>query len=147
MARSEPKADSARSQVGALATILAGIVLAVASFLPMFQSADARWTNDRAREYQDAALAIQNLSHDAGKATPDTATRADAEKLNDALTHFQQLQQELESARSQSLSLGVLLRVVGVLLAIVGTVLYIAWRPTPPDSIDHAANRFSSRLP
>jgi predicted negative regulator of RcsB-dependent stress response len=145
MAQSEPKADSARPQVAALAAILAGLVFVGVSFLPTFQSGSERWTNDRAREYQDAALAIQNLSHHAATQTPDTASRADAEKLEQALAHFQNLQQELETARSQSAGLGVLLRVVGVLLAIGGSILYVAWRPTAPESIDHASNRFSSR--
>lgn len=147
MAMSEPKTDSARPQVAALAAILAGLVLAAASFLPTFQSGSEQWTNDRAREYQEAALQIQNLTHHAASQTPDTATRADSEKLDRALTHFQDLQQELESARSQSLGLGVLLRVVGVLLAVGGSILYAAWRPTAPESTDHASNRFSSRTP
>jgi uncharacterized protein HemX len=147
MAMSEPKTDSARPQVAALAAILAGLVLAAASFLPMFQSGSERWTNDRAREYQDAALEIQNLTHHAASQSPDTASRADAEKLDQALSHFQGLQQELDAARSQSAGLGMLLRIVGVLLAIVGSVLYVAWRPTAPESADHTSNRFSSRTP
>lgn len=147
MAMSEPKIDSARPQVAALAAILTGLVLAAASFLPTFQSGSEQWTNDRAREYQEAALQIQNLTHHAASQTPDTATRADSQKLDQALTHFQDLQQELEAARSQSLGLGVLLRVVGVLLAVGGSILYVAWRPTAPESTDHASNRFSSRTP
>src|SRR5688572_27432172 len=145
MASIEPKADSARLQIAALAAILAGIVLAIASFLPMFQSAGQRWTKDRAIEYQEASLAIQNLGHEVSAQSPENASRAESEKLNNALAHFRQLQQELETARSESLSIGVLLRVVGVLSAIGGVICYIAWRPTPPESLDHASNRFPAR--
>jgi flagellar basal body-associated protein FliL len=144
MSRSEPKADSSQPQIASLIALVVGVILTAASFLPAFQPPAERWTTEQAREYQAASLQIQELTHSAASKTPDTATRDDERKMQDALAHFQELQQNLEAARNQSASLAVLLRTAGVLLLIGGAVLYLMTRPSPAEEATQASNRFSA---
>ena len=129
MASSEPERHRQRSQQIALAVFLTGVGLLGCSFLPAFASGSTRWSSDQARQYQDASMQIQKLTHQLAQQSPDTATQSSSVEFKKALDHFQQLQGELSDARSQSGIWAMTLRVVGVVLGIAGITNLIAATP------------------
>ena len=140
MASNDWKDASGPAPAAAIGILLAGLVLTAVSFAPLFQSGSERWTADRAREYQDASLEIQELTHELGGRSPESAKREDSQKLNDALQHFQVLQQELKDAQAQSGGLAVLLRAAGIVLMVVGVVMFVVRRRPASSDDDNYAN-------
>lgn len=125
MPSSDPEPRSSRT---GLAAVLLGMLLVALSFLPAIAGERARWTTERAREYQNASLRIQQLTHELGDQQPDDAGRATEEEYRAAIDHFQDLQAELHQARSDRGLLKTALRVLGGGLVVGGMVRHLAAR-------------------
>lgn len=122
MPQSESQGGTASAARYALPAIVLGGLLLGISFLPSLAGGHARWTKDQALEYQQASMRIQELTHDLGSQSPDTASPATTVEFRAALDHFHNLESQLKDAREQSGHGATVLRVVGLLLAIGGTI-------------------------
>jgi hypothetical protein len=126
MATSEPECGSVRSRKYALAAVLVGAALTAISFLPALVGGTERWTTDQAREYQNASMQIQKLTHELGGQSPDTASRETSVEFEAAINRFQDLRAKLVDARARSRIWPTTLRVVGIVFVIAGLANYFA---------------------
>ena len=126
MAINEPERGSVRSRKYALAAVLVGAALAAISFLPALAGGQDRWTAHEARQYQDASMQIQKLTHDLGSQSPDAASRKTSVEFEAAINRFQDLRIKLDDARARSRIGSTTLRVVGIVLVIAGLANYVA---------------------
>ena len=100
MASSEIGPGPQRSPKAALAAVALGILLVGLSFLPALAGQRERWTKEQATAYQDASMKIQQLTHELGNQSPDTASRAKEAEFQQAINRFQDLRTELNEARA-----------------------------------------------
>ena len=126
MASSDLDQQQQRSRRVAFAATALGVALIAISFLPAVAGERDRWTNARARESQDASMQIQKLTHKLGEQQPETANRATEVEYQQAIGHFQNLQTELNEARSDRGILKIALRVCGAALGLAGIAYLLA---------------------
>ena len=128
MASSDLDPDQQRSRRASIAATVLGAALVGISFLPAVAGERERWTNERAREYQDASMRIQKLTHQLGEQKPDTAARHTEVEFQKAMGRFQDLQTELNQARNDGGLLKMTLRAIGGVLGVAGIAYFFASR-------------------
>ena len=118
-------ARPSRAAVIAPVGIVIGILMIVASFLvPHRPIGRANWSNAQASEYQQTALRLHELSHEAAEAADKSAKDAVAEELATARAKFDSIRSELDSATQLPQRFGAVLRWGGVLASAAGIVVY-----------------------
>jgi len=133
MSSNDPRHGAESLARFALPAVIVGMALFALSFLPLFTSGRERWTKQQALELQQASMRIQELTHQLGSQTPDTASRQTSQDYRQALDHYEDLQSQLKDARGRSGSLGPVMRILGLLLAIGGAVSFFATKRKSTD--------------
>jgi hypothetical protein len=124
---SGPANHSGRGQLVAPICIAGGVLLIVASFLVPEQSiGGATWSAERAREYQQIALRLHELAHEAGHADEHGGSAKVERDLAEAKEAFQAVQMDLDATTRQPRLLRQALRWTGVAAAALGVVGYLA---------------------
>jgi hypothetical protein len=120
---SGPENGSGRGQLVAPIGIVGGVLLIVASFfVPEKTIARATWDAERAREYQQSALRLHELAHEAGHADEHGGAEKVERDLAEAKQAFEAVQMELDATTRRPRFLRQALRWAGVAAATLGVL-------------------------
>jgi hypothetical protein len=105
--------------------IAGGTILLLASFVVPEQSlSQSAWTAEQAQRYQQSALRVHELAHEAGH----SAEKGDAANIERELAaaqeNFGEVQAELDSATERPRRFKAILRWSGIAIALVGIVAH-----------------------
>jgi hypothetical protein len=126
MSSSEPDQKRQPRRQFAVASLAAGAVLLSLSFVPALSSGKERWSTEKARDYQQASLEIQELTHELVNKSPDDMSRETSTKYRDAMDNYESLRSQLEDARSRRGTSAAVLRVLGAGLMIAGILSFLS---------------------
>jgi hypothetical protein len=111
-----------------IGAVAAGVAFVAASFI--FSSSrsagGAGWTSAQASEYQETALQLHELSHEAAELAGGDGANTLADKLANAQAKYDAVRGQLDAARQSTRQWAAALRWLGIAGVVSGVIAYFA---------------------
>jgi hypothetical protein len=114
---------------GALLALLIGIAaIAMSLIWPSLPLHRILWNDNQAHQYQEVSAKLHELAHRYGDQTGSSKGSAPSPELKRAQKEYDDLRQQLDTARSEPARLSSLMLLAGILLSVTGGAIYLTNR-------------------
>jgi hypothetical protein len=108
-------------------TLLIGVTAIAASFaLPSLSIRRSLWSDEQARQYQAVSAKLHALAHQHGENAQPTKAHSNTSDLQEAQAKYDELRQQLDTARAFPGRTSAAMFGGGILLSAIGTLIYLA---------------------